>query len=316
MPESSPRRPPRRRSPSTTWSRSGIFRRDLLAFLRTHGIPLLGGTRQGLGAVDRLARWAEPLPPRTDLPRETRRIEAALKGARRRTVHEHDSKQLLAEAGLPVVRERLVTTLPDANAAAAVLGYPVVLKVVSDDIPHRSDLGLVAVNLRDEHELGCAWERMSSRLVETGLHAGAGFLVQEQVSGGLEVFAGVQADRAFGPVLAFGAGGVLVEMLSDVTLRPLPLRVGEAEAMVAETRVGTLLAGTRGRPSGDIAALCRCLTALAEFAWAERASLGELDVNPIVVREGGCVVVDALIVPPPHEIVGPTRSRGLPRMRP
>jgi acetate---CoA ligase (ADP-forming) len=93
-------------------SRSGIFRRDLLAFLRAHGIPLLGGTRQGLGAVDRLARWAEPLPPRTDLPRETRRIEAALKGARRRTIHEHDSKQLLAEAGLPVVRERLSPRSP------------------------------------------------------------------------------------------------------------------------------------------------------------------------------------------------------------
>jgi len=278
-------------------SRSGIFRRDLLAFLRTHGIPLLGGTRQGLGAVDRLARWAEPLPPRLELPGATHRIETMQRGGRRPTIHEHDSKQLLAEAGLPVVRECLVGTLAAARAAAAVLGYPLALKVVSDEIPHRSDLGLVALNVRDEHELACAWERISERLRAVDPRTEATFLVQEQVSGGIEVFAGIQNDPVFGPMLAFGAGGVLVEMLADVALRPLPLRAGDVEAMVKETRVSTLLAGTRGRSPADVADLARCLTALAQFAWAERAFLAELDVNPIVVREHGCVVVDALIVP-------------------
>jgi acyl-CoA synthetase (NDP forming) len=278
-------------------SRPGIFRRDLLAFLRSHGIPLLGGTRQGLGAVDRLARWAEPLPPPADPPKATRRIEAALAAGRRRTIHEHDSKRLLADAGLPVVQERLVTTLADACAAAAVLGYPIVLKVVSDEIPHRSELGLVSVGLRDEQALTREWERMSRRLGDIGQRAATRFLVQEHVTDGLEVFAGVQADPAFGPVLAFGAGGLLVEALADVALRPLPLRVGEAQAMVEETRVSGLLAGFRGRPPRDTSALCRCLAALADFAWAERARLAELDVNPIVVREHGCVVVDALIVP-------------------
>ncbi|MGH7334557.1 MAG: acetate--CoA ligase family protein [Candidatus Rokuibacteriota bacterium] len=278
-------------------SRSGIFRRDLLALLRVHGIPLLGGTRQGLGAVDRLARWAEPLPPLTNPPRAMHGIQGALASGQRRTIHEHDAKRLLAAAGLPVVRERLVTAVPDARTAATDLGYPVALKVVSDEIPHRSDLGLVAVGLRDEHDLAREWERMSRRLEEISPRAEAHFLVQEQVNGGVEVFAGVQVDPAFGPVLAFGAGGVLVEALADVALRPLPLRVGEAQVMVEETRVGALLTGFRGRPPGDIAALCRCLTALADFAWSERAWLTELDVNPIVVRERGCVVVDALIVP-------------------
>ena len=101
----------------------------------------------------------------------------------------------------------------------------------------------------------------------------------------------------FGPVLAFGTGGVMVELLDDVALRPLPLRAGEARAMIAETRAATLLAGFRGRPRGDTAALARALEAIADFAWAERDALAELDVNPIVVRETGCVVVDALIVP-------------------
>jgi hypothetical protein len=203
----------------------------------------------------------------------------------------------LADAGVPVVDERLVTTLADAGAAAAVLGYPIALKVVSDEIPHRSELGLVAAGLRDERELTREWERMWHRLREIGQHTAARFLVQEHVDQGLEVFAGIQADPAFGPVLAFGAGGLLVEALADVAFRSLPLGAGEAQAMVEETRVSTLLAGFRGRPPGDIAALCRCLTALADFAWAEREWLAELDVNPIVVRERGCVVVDALIVP-------------------
>ena len=110
----------------------------------------------------------------------------------------------------------------------------------------------------------------------------------------------MNTDPDWGPVFAFGGGGVLVEALGDVALRPLPLRDGDAEAMIAETRAGALLAaGYRGQPPGDSAALARCLNALAEFAWAERDQLAAIDVNPIVVRERGrgCLVVDALIVP-------------------
>ena len=279
-------------------SRSGIFRRDVLAFLRARGIPMIGGTRQGLGAIDRLARWTEP--PRTPRRGSGRagRLASLLAGGPRPTIHEHDAKRLLAEAGLPIVGERLVTELPEARAAAVALGYPIVLKAVSDDIPHRSELGLVAVGLADERDLTGAWERMSRRLDETGKRGViAGFLVQEMAHDGLEVFAGVNTDPDWGPVLAFGAGGVLVEALGDVALRPLPLRAGDAEAMIAETRAGELLAGYRGRPPGDLAALAGCLTALADFAWAERHHLAEIDVNPIVVSERGCTVVDALIVP-------------------
>ena len=265
-------------------ARSGIFRRDQAALLREHGIPVIGGTRQGLGAVDRLARWAEPSPPpRPPSSPAGLRLASLLEGRRRVTVHEHDAKRLLAAAGVPVAGERLVSTLDDARAAAGALGYPVALKVVSDEIPHRSDLGLVAVGLRDAADLGTAWARMSRRLDGLGKRgAAAGFLVQELVSGGLEVFA-----------------GVMIEALDDVAIRPLPIRPGDAQAMVAETRAGALLHGGRKGASADVDALCRVLEALADLAWTEREWLAELDVNPIVVRERGqgCVVVDALIVP-------------------
>jgi acetate---CoA ligase (ADP-forming) len=199
-----------------------------------------------------------------------------------------------------VVREQLVTSLDGARDAAKSIGYPVALKVVSDAIPHRSDVGLVAVGLRDESELRPAWERLARKVDELGRRNDvAGFLIQEMAHGILEVFAGVNRDPDFGLVLAFGAGGVLIETLDDVALRPLPLRVGDAEAMIAETRAATLLDGFRGRPPGDVASLTSALETIGDFAWAERESLAELDVNPIVVRErgAGCVVVDALIVP-------------------
>jgi len=221
-------------------------------------------------------------------------------GRTRSTIHEHDAKRLLAAVGVPVVREQVVISLDDARDAAKTIGYPVALKIVSDAIPHRSDVDLVAVGLRDEFELGAAWDRLSRRVDGLGRRNDvAGFLIQEMARGILEVFAGVSRDPDFGLVLAFGAGGVLIEALDDVALRPLPLRAGDAEGMIVETRVATLLGGFRGRPPGDVGALARALEAIGDLAWAERESLGELDVNPIVVREtgAGCVVVDALIVP-------------------
>ena len=284
-------------------TRPGIFRRDQHELLSAQGIALIGGTRQGLRAIDRLARRAAPLAPLRPPPAAGMPALAALLpgGAARPSIHEHDAKRLLAAAGLPVVRETLCATRVEAVAAARAIGYPVVLKLVADGVPHRSDLGLVAAGLRDEGELGEAWDRMTAiRSAKLGDVAVAGFVVQQMVEGGVEVLAGVTRDRDFGPVLAFGLGGVAAEALASVALRPLPLRVGEAEALVAEVpAAATLLAGFRGRPPADAGSLYRCLEALADYAWADRAAIAELDVNPIMVlpKGRGCVVVDALIVP-------------------
>jgi acyl-CoA synthetase (NDP forming) len=287
-------------------TRPGIFRRDQHELLSAQGIALIGGTRQGLRAIDRLARQAAPRaplrpPPATTLPTLATLVPG---GTVRRTIHEHDAKRLLAGAGLPVVREALCTTRAEAIAAAGALGYPVALKLVADDVPHRSDWGLVAVGLGDARELGLAWDRMTAvRAGKLGDVAIAGFVVQQMVSEGVEVLAGVTHDRDFGPVLAFGLGGVAAEALGAVALRPLPLRVGDAEAMVAEVPAAAkLLAGFRGQPPADLDSLHRCLEALGDYAWADRAAVAELDLNPIKVlpRGQGCVVVDALIVPRPR----------------
>jgi hypothetical protein len=202
-----------------------------------------------------------------------------------------------------VAPERLVQSLDEARTAARGLGYPIVLKVVSDDLPHRSDLGLVLIGLDDQHALDVAWAELERRLEKSGRRGAVdGFLVQRMITGGVEVFAGISRDPDFGHFLAFGIGGVAIEVLRDFALRPLPLRDGDAEAMVREIRGGALLGPVRGQPAADVASLVSCLYALGDYAWADRAHVAEIDLNPIKVLPAGqgVVVVDALIVPASH----------------
>jgi acetate---CoA ligase (ADP-forming) len=285
--------------------RPGVMRREQVRFLAEHGIATIGGTRQGLGAIDLLASWSEPhRPTRQAAVLGGAGVAGLLRGRARPTIHEHDANRLLAQHGLTVVRERLVLSVGDALKAAHDLGYPVVLKVVADDLPHRSDLGLVRVGLADEAALEAAWAGLERCLRETAPQTSIdGFVVQPMIAGGIEVFAGVKRDPAFGHFLAFGIGGVAIEVLRDFALRQLPLREGDAEAMVREIRSAALLGAVRGQPAADVPALVCCLYALGDFAWANRADITEINLNPIKVLPAGhgAVVVDALIVPSPQE---------------
>jgi hypothetical protein len=175
-----------------------------------------------------------------------------------------------------------------------------VLKVVSDDIPHKSEHGLVIVDIPDDVALAVAWNRLQERLAQVpGKPSVSGVLVQQMVREGVEVFAGINRDPDFGHVLAFGIGGVALDVMREFALRLLPLRAGDAEAMIGEIKGAKLLNGIRGGPPADIASLARCLYALGDFAYADRAHIAEIDLNPIKVLPlgQGCVVVDALIVP-------------------
>jgi acyl-CoA synthetase (NDP forming) len=281
-------------------TRPGMIHREQLRMLASVGVPVICGTRQGLGAIDLMARYAAPRP--AQLPSRARLAPGLAAGAR--TINEFDAKQLLAAAGLPVTRERLVHSLAEAQRAADALGYPVVLKAVSDDLPHKSELGLVAVGLADAAALGSAWDEIAKRLAAIGRPVAlAGLLVQEMVEDGIEMFAGIGRDPDFGLALAVGMGGVAIEIHRDFAMRLLPLHAGDAAAMIAETRGAALLGAVRGRPAADVAALETCIEALADFAWVNRARLAEIDLNPIKVRSAGkgCVVVDALIVTTPAQ---------------
>ena len=283
-------------------TRSGVMNRKQIDGMRDAGLVVIGGTRQGLGALDRMGRWSLGLKPvRAGAVRQPQ-LAHALKV--RRTINEFDAKRLLSAYGIPVTQEQRVATEADAVAAARALGYPVVLKVVSDAIAHKTELGLVAVNLKNDAELARAHAQLHERLEKLEPRpADAAFLVQEFIADGIEVFAGVSRDPDFGLSLAFGMGGVAIEVMRDFALRMLPLRDGDAEAMIAETRGAALLGAMRGRRASDVKSLATCLYALADFAWHHAAAIAEIDLNPIkVLTEGrGCLVVDALIVTQPAE---------------
>jgi acyl-CoA synthetase (NDP forming) len=289
-------------------SRPGVMNAQQAKGMRDVGLVQIGGTRQGLGAIDRIGRYMMPQKPfRTSANRSGAQL-AALLGAKagRRTINEYESKQLLSAFGVPVTREQRVATLNEATRAAREIGYPVVLKVVSDEIPHKTELGLVAVGLASDGDLTHAFQRLQQRLERVEPRpSDAAFLVQEFVADGIEVFAGISRDPDFGLTLAFGMGGIAIEITRDFALRTLPLREGDAEAMIAETRGAAMLGAIRGRPAADVASLAACLNALADFAHHNADMLDEIDLNPIkALPEGrGCVVVDALIVARP-----PTRG--------
>jgi acyl-CoA synthetase (NDP forming) len=277
-------------------TRSGVMNRKQVDAMRDAGLVVIGGTRQGLCALDRVGRWSQGLKP---VHKGTTAQATLAEHRNRHTINEFDAKRLLAAYGIPVTREARVETADQAAAAARGLGYPVVLKAVSDAIAHKTELGVVVVNLKSEDELRNAYTRLNERLDKLNPRpADAAFLVQEFVPGGVEVFAGVSRDPDFGLSLAFGMGGIAIEVMRDFALRMLPLREGDAEAMIAETRGAALLNSIRGGEAADIESLTRCLYALADFASQNAGHIAEIDLNPIKVlpKGSGCIVVDALIV--------------------
>lgn len=276
--------------------RPGLRIAGQIPLLAACGVPTLYGVRQGLQAIDRLCRWSRgPVPARS--PERTVGRDALAELAGRRTVNEYDSKRLLTRLGVQVTDERRVSTLDEAQSAAQAIGFPVVLKAVSDDIPHKSELGLVKVGLADGDAVARAWREVSDALSANG--ADADCLVQEMVRDGIEVFAGVAHHPGFGHALAFGMGGVEIEVTQDFALRMLPLRRGEAEAMIGEIRGAARFGAYRGRPAADTARLAAVLYALSDLIAEAGPAIREIDLNPIkLLPEGqGCITVDALIVP-------------------
>ena len=270
--------------------RPGVMHMGQVRFLAEAGIAVVGGARQGLGAIRRLMDWRHAPPV-------VLAAQAPVALPQGRTINEYDSKRILAAAGLPMPRERLCADIAGARDAALEIGYPVVLKIAADEVPHKSEHGLVAVALRDAEALEAALERMMRVAHEIGAPVDS-WLVQEFVTDGVEVFAGVSRDPDFGLSVSFGMGGVGIEVMKDFALRMLPLRAGEAQDMVSAIRGAALLGAYRNRSAADISQLVNCIERLAAFAWANRDQINEIDLNPIKVRNAGkgCVIVDALIV--------------------
>lgn len=279
------------------------------------GLPMLKSARIPIfytpdklarGLQSRLAyhRWRErrladgfaAAPPRNAA--QDAAIARAL-GFGRPTLSEAESKQLLSAWGIASASEHLTNSAETAVTAAEHLGFPVALKVDSPDIPHKTEAGVVRLNLADAAQLRAAYtEIMASAKAHARQAHIAGVSVQEMVRDGVEVIVGVSCDPQLGPVLLFGTGGVMVEVYNDVALRRCPITRAEAEAMIAEVKGARLLQGFRGRPAADVEALADTLVRASHLAMHLDGHLAELDINPLMVLPAGQGVkaVDALVV--------------------
>jgi acetate---CoA ligase (ADP-forming) len=249
------------------------------------GVIPLQGQREALEALDLASQvgiaWqGNPAV----VPRIPRRAAGGAK-----TLAENAGKAALAAFGLPVPAARAVAPT-EAAAAAEAIGFPVVIKALSADLAHKSDVGGVVLNVRSAAEASAAATRLA-KLADR-------VLVEQMVADGIaEILVGITVDPQFGQVLVLGAGGVMTEYLKDSTSLLPPFTADGVRAALGRLRVARLLAGFRGRPAGDVEALVAAVLAVARYAESHVESLAELDVNPIIVRPSGLgvVAVDVLI---------------------
>ncbi len=214
----------------------------------------------------------------------------------RTLLNEVEAKSLLKDAGVSVANTTLATSAAEAQAQAEAAGYPVVLKVVSPDIAHKSDVGGVKLNLKDKEAVAAAYDEIVANSKKAVANARiAGVAVQHMAPQGTEVIVGMTTDPQFGPVLMFGLGGIMVEVLKDVSFRLVPLAERDADQMISEIKGRPVLEGVRGQPASDIKALKQTILKVSEFV-EKHPEVRELDLNPVFAYPDGAMAVDARIV--------------------
>jgi acyl-CoA synthetase (NDP forming) len=223
-------------------------------------------------------------------------ILARARQENRTVLTEIEAKQILMQSGINCTDTRLAATKEAAVKLSEEFGYPVVLKVSSVDITHKSDAGGVKVNLKNKAEVENAFDtiiRSCKAAVPTAKIEGVS--VQPMGKPGIEVIIGMIKDPSFGPVIMFGLGGVFVEVLKDVAFRVIPIEGSDAEDMINEVKGKKLLEGYRGQEPADVAYLQQMLLKLSDFVNAT-PEIQEIDMNPVFSYKDGAVVVDARII--------------------
>jgi acetate---CoA ligase (ADP-forming) len=217
-----------------------------------------------------------------------------------KSLSEHEAKQVLEAYGIPVTRERPAARADQLPAALAEFKLPVVLKIDSPDILHKTEAGLVVLGCDTAERVAIEFDRIlrqaKERYPEANIH---GVLIQEMVTGTVgECIVGMKRDAQFGPTLLFGLGGIFVEVFGDVAIRVAPLSDADAAAMIRETKGYKLLAGARGRPKADVGAIEDVLLKMSRLSLDLEPYLAEIDVNPLMVgAEGqGAMAADALML--------------------
>jgi len=274
--------------------------RAAMSSLRQRSFPSYGFPEQAAAALARAARYGARLgapegvtPVFTDIARE--RAAAILAGAHDRWLTPDEVGAVLGAYGVRTPRMAIAATADDAARYADELGYPLALKLASETITHKSDVGGVVLGLGSAAEVRAAFATVADRLTALGRRGEMdGVLLQPMIAPGVETFIGATRDPEFGHLLAFGIGGVNVELWKDVVFRVAPIRDVDAQAMIDGIRGRALLDGFRGAPPVDKAALVDALLRISQLVH-DFPALVEIDLNPLVAHPRGAIAVDARI---------------------
>jgi acyl-CoA synthetase (NDP forming) len=283
-----------RRYPDRLFALSVVADPDLVARYEASGLTVFEDPSRAVTAIAAMGRFGAAFAKTAPIaPRHGGDIVLPSS-----TPNEVDAKRLLASAGIACVPERLCATPDAAVQAAGAFGYPVVLKIVSPDILHKTEIGGVLLGIADDSAVRRGYATLVDRTREKAPAARIdGVLVARQLSGGVECILGIKHDPVFGPIAVFGLGGVFVEVLHDVVLRRCPFGEDVARDMILSIRSAPLLLGARGRPPVDVAALATMMSRLSMFAAAAGPRLVSIDLNPVfAMPEGqGAFAADAVI---------------------
>jgi len=268
---------------------------ELMAQLRSHGVPVLMGTDTALRAISHLNDFsaisgdtgsAAPLGGNNAQLPQVRTTIANADAA----LSEHDSKLVLSTFGLCVTDEVVVGTADAAVQAADSMGYPVVVKTAEPGLMHKSEAGGIHLNLESAQAVRQAYTALAGNI-------GPRVLVQEMLAGGTEMFLGMKSDPQFGPIVLIGMGGIFLEIYKDVVATLPAIGPDEVRSLLRRLQGYPLLTGARGRPPADLDALTCAVLAFTEFVADCGDLLAEVDINPLLVRSDGVTALDALIVP-------------------
>lgn len=269
--------------------------KELVERFQNAGIPVLPTTKYGFRALQHLQDFIS----HDTIKREARLAIPEAHSANTRALSEYESKKLLADNGVPVDLGYIAKTKAEVKEYAEKIGYPLVMKVESNDILHKSDVGGVMLNIKSLEQAEEAYDKILANAVQHAPNAKInGILMQKMLKAGTEMIIGLNSDPQFGPMLLVGMGGVFVEVFKDAALYPVPLNHDEALHMLQSLKSFKLLNGYRGNPPADIEALTDMMVKISDFAYRKKDTLKELDMNPLFVypKGEGVAIADALAV--------------------
>jgi acetyltransferase len=278
-----------------------------MRWLSENGVPAYGAPDVAMNAMAALRQLflmkeysSEKVVPAKNVDaKKAKQIIDTARADGRFVLTEVEAKSIFEAYGLPVTKHKLATTEDEAVKFADKIGYPIVMKIVSPDIIHKSDAGGVKVNIKDADGIREAYKTIlknsKAYKADANIH---GVLIQEMAPWGTEVIIGSVNDATFGPTVMFGLGGIFVEVLKDVTFRVAPISVGESRRMMNDIKGAPILAGVRGESPRDREKLAETLSLYSQMVYDLRDEISETDANPVLVYEEGTglKVVDARII--------------------